>query len=304
MNQELSSKIRKLRMLDLEDALYTDLLDKVRELMLLASSVDQIQSASTVVCSLGKGERLYRAHFKHTDERDTLQNTPTYLNSILAPPPHLVTGYQRCNSPENPMFYAATCPERALREYRSSQGDILFLSEWEVTQDMTVTIVSAGVPESLTKSHELLFNFFADKFIQRVHETFSFEYKLTSAITQVLLEVQRQDDILTGICYPSVVSKKRGDNFALMPEFQKNLKPVKVDKIKVIEETSSEYGWATLESVTNFINQRVNWSSFEQKIFAPKNIPIIERSKDEISHYVKLTNGQILRSYITEQRHL
>ncbi|MEZ9395811.1 RES family NAD+ phosphorylase [Vibrio splendidus] len=301
MSKQLSTKIRKLRLLDLETVSYEELIGMVRELVCLASGVENIKSASTVVCSLRKGERLFRAHFKHTDERQTLSKTPTYLKSILAPPASLVEGYQRCNAPNKPMFYAATCPERALRECRVSKGDILFLSEWEVTADMTTTVVSAGVPDPLTSSHELLFNFFADKFIQRVHDTFSFEYKLTAAITQVLLEIKRKDEALTGICYPSVVSKKRGDNFAILPSFQALLKPVKVEKISIVEESPSEYGWVTLESVSSFVNQRINWRSFEQKIIAPSNIPIVEQSSDDIGHYVKLANGALYRSSIASE---
>lgn len=304
MSEQLSAKIRKLRFLDLEDISFDELLDMVCELVCQASGVTNIQSASTVVCNLRKGERLFRAHFKHTDASQTLSNTPTYLKSIWAPPQSLVKGYQRCNAPNSPMFYAATCPERALREYRVSKGDILFLSEWEVMEDMTMTIVSAGVPEPLNSTHELLFDFFADKFIQRIHETFSFEYKLTAAITQVLLEIKRKNEPLAGICYPSVVSKKRGDNFAILPSFQKLLKPVKVEKISVVEESPSEYGWAKLESVSSFVNERINWRSFEQRIIAPNNILIVERASDDVGNYIKLENGAVYRSFIADHHTL
>lgn len=305
MNKIINEKINKLRLLDLENVEYDFIVEKVSELVILASQAKALHEATTVACTLKKGERLFRAHFKHNkDDKLTREKTPTYVSSILAPQKKLVKGFQRCNPPQSPMFYASTCIERSLRECRANTGDFLFLSEWEVIEDLNITSVTTNIPDKLLHSHSILFNFFADKFIQRIHHTFSYEYKLTAAITQVLLGVKKKNSSLAGISYPSVVSKKRGENFALLPEFQSKLKLVKTQKVEIAKTTPLEYVWVEIESTTNFYNNRINWRTFEQSIIFPKNIPILEKGQDKVGHYIKLVDGQILRGSIQGIRKL
>jgi hypothetical protein len=302
--EQFQNRINELRTYDLEDANYSELLAQVRKLLSLASKVGSHKQLATAVCSLKKGERLYRAHFKHNDHNDTLDNTPTYIDSVLAPPAKFVKGFQRCNPPAKPMFYAATCPERSLRECRAETGDILFLSEWEVQEDLIMTVANPAISHQVSQEHSILFNFFADKFIQRVHDTFSFEYKLTSAITEVLIDINQKGSDISGICYPSVVSKKRGDNFALVPKAQNSLKLVKVEKIEILETTSTDYAWKSTEHTKNFTRNRINWGRFEQSVILPRNIPVLGESKDEIGWHLKLADGQIVRPAIFEERSL
>ncbi|MEZ9198024.1 RES family NAD+ phosphorylase [Shewanella sp. 10N.286.54.B9] len=241
--QRLLEKIQELRVLDLYNIKYCDLKNKVESIFLPALG------STTQSVLIKRGEIMYRVHtFK-----------PEVMNHLYAPPTEKVIGFQRCNYPGYPMWYVSTCLERSLRECRTKAGDIVFVSKWEVKEDFLISDISGDLTSNYSNEVAIVYGFFADKFIQRVESTFSYEYKMTAAISDVLLNSWKRTPPSWGIRFPSVQSVARGENLALLPESISMFDFKCVEAIEVVDETRSVYSYKIIESLNNLSDDKFLW---------------------------------------------
>src|SRR5690606_26047269 len=90
---------------------------------LLISTYRRITEGLQIVVGLaGGGELFYRVRVTN--------HKPQKISDLQAPPIQNVLGYQRCNPPGIPMFYAASRRIVALQETRVKKGQIVYLSQW------------------------------------------------------------------------------------------------------------------------------------------------------------------------------
>lgn len=155
---------------------------------------------------------------------------PSTWDDLGAPPAQFVTGFQRCNPPGVPMFYGASRRIIALKETRTKPGDVVYLSQWAPNTGYPVSSMFdsrehlRGISLS---SHSEYVTTYLDALITRpIHEVFSSQYKLTSAIAQELTTNFHPDghsgvgdDELSALIYPSIFDAERSFNMAMHSSF-------------------------------------------------------------------------------------
>lgn len=155
-------------------------------------------------------------------------NKPETVDELKAPPPECVIGYQRCNRPNNPMFYASSSPKVALSEVNPQVGQKIYLTQWKVRERFPVNHslnLRLYDPNTFISNGEEFFSkYFRKKFSERIEDSFSYKYKLTAGISNLLsanypkspnLDINK--DGLVGLVYPSIQDSTK-DNLALHPE--------------------------------------------------------------------------------------
>jgi len=161
-----------------------------------------------------KETRLYRGVI--------YRDKPTDVKFLRYPPKQLVVDFQRCNPPEQPMFYCSPDPAAIYYELGVRPGDIVYLSKWSVLEDFFVNRIAPLDAEGEDEDDlikEIIFTFFETKFSQPIHETYSSQYKITSAISEKISSGDLLGDhrILGGLTYPSVSHPNRSENLAIWP---------------------------------------------------------------------------------------
>jgi len=229
-----------------------------------ASIVDGIR---LVVGKTLSTETLFRARVERTQPF-------THVHELESPPAERVTGYQRCNGPGEPMFYASSKRMTALHEVRSQIGDIVYLSQWMVKEPIPVNRIFeadqlSDLPGGLTDYEESVFSHFDTLFTRRIHDTFSDDYKFTSAITDAITKnftphpsEDIREDRTVGIRYPSVVDIGGGYNTALDPAFiGARVNILHVMKLRVDAVAGNEMSCHVLDNAHTFTDGRINWTS-------------------------------------------
>jgi hypothetical protein len=151
------------------------------------------------------------------------------------PPSRLVTGYQRCNSPGNSVFYLSASPETAIFEVRPSVGDNVFLAIFRPICDLVANFnfekLSDCIDETDSAIEIAVKTFFDTLFTRRVHSTFSNDYVITAALSEIFLEKtakgitgcgEKVDSM--GLAYPSVVNISGEINFAFRSSMIENFR--------------------------------------------------------------------------------
>jgi len=157
-----------------------------------------------------KDSRLYRGVI--------YKEKPTKTNFLGYPPATLITDFQRCNSPGNSMFYCSVDPSAVYYELGVRPGDKVYVSKWSVLQDFFLNRIA---PRDEDETDDLVggvvLTFFETKFSQPIHETYSSQYKITSAISEKMTSGKLMDEhrILGGLTYPSVTHPNRSENVAI-----------------------------------------------------------------------------------------
>jgi hypothetical protein len=64
------------------------------------------------------------------------QQRPSKINQLSYPPVDRVTRLGRVNRIGKPVFYCSRAPEAVFYELRAKEGDLIALSEWEVTEPL------------------------------------------------------------------------------------------------------------------------------------------------------------------------
>lgn len=220
------------------------------------------------------------------------------VKELAAPPAALVTGFQRCNGPAEPIFYAASDRMTALKESRVAAGDTVYLSQWIARQKMPFNHVFApngaeDYVDQLTPTETTLYTFFDAHMTKQIGADFSDDYKLTAAIAKHLMsnftpgpEFDIRDDRSVGLRYSSVLSREAAFNVALKPEFAEE----RLELCHVLEARVTAIGdegepkLELLDNADDFTEGKIGWSS-DQKM-----IPLKIENKKKVPFVVK--NGR------------
>ncbi|WP_339540326.1 RES domain-containing protein [Pseudomonas sp. RA_5y_Pfl1_P24] len=259
---EAREQIRKLNRIDPRSASY----DSIR------STFNKITHGLNVVVGIaGGGEMFYRAR--------VASKKPVKITELHAPPAHLVRGYQRCNPPLTPMFYAASQRAGALLETRVSEGDTVYLSQWIARDRIPVNRIFDseenqavnGMPAAAFSgpNDDLLLAYLDTQFTRRIHASFADDYKFTAAIAQFLTcnfhkddEHTIRDDGHVALKYPSVLGLDTWHNTAMHAEFaSKRLELLHVMELKVLSVNDSSIRVDILDTATTFEAGVICWSS-------------------------------------------
>lgn len=159
--------IRELNGLNLAKIHFNDIKEKLNRLLLTEFRGDLIE------------EKVQFIRANKVEE-----GRPSNVARLSYPPRGLVTDYQRCNSPKQPVFYCAADPVTACSEVHAQVGDTIYLSKWRVVHPFFS--ITLNVDGSYGHAPDLVATFVEGKFLQEVHETFSYQYKMTAAISELL----------------------------------------------------------------------------------------------------------------------
>lgn len=170
------------------------------------------------------------------------KNKITKVSELLAPPRECVAGYQRCNGPSEPKFYAASRRVAALIECRVQEGNIVYLSQW-MPQNPILTNTSLNplhpAAEFYEPINDVAYTFLHGQFSRRIDPLFSDDYKITAAAATMLTpnfqtrDIDHKDD---GIAmeYPSVVDIEDSYNTVFSPKIAaRDLKLLHVMELRI-----------------------------------------------------------------------
>ena len=202
--------------LDLNTSILEEIKIRVREL---------IRGVVFVAPTIQPGTILYRARVFDTAK------PPELLSYIAAPPPAKITKCQRCNRAGQSMFYATSGKPAAIMECHGQPDQYIALSKWRITQPVKLSQVGytktalwrMGAkrqhpnwsPPKETEANKIVREFLASAFIVDVPEWREEWYKLTGAITEILIDNLE----IGGLIYPTIAMSARADNVALKPQF-------------------------------------------------------------------------------------
>jgi hypothetical protein len=193
---------------------------------------------------------------------------------LMAPPAELVTGFQRCNGPAEPIFYAASDRLTALKETRVEIGDTVYLSQWIAKQKMPFNHVFAPNAadeyfDKLSPAETTLYAFFGTHITKRIGADFADDYKLTAAIAKFLMnnftpsaDFDIRDDQSVGLRYSSVLRRETSFNVAIKPKFAEErlqLCHVMEGRVVAIGE-GGEPKLEVLDNADHFRDGKVVWS--------------------------------------------
>jgi RES domain-containing protein len=202
---------------------------------------------------------------------------PTTLTELMAPPPRFVLGYQRCNPPGLPMFYAASRRMTALLECDASRGDIIYLSQWAVANDAPMNAAIHPLMEhKLPQTPLQLYvqSYMETIFTRRVDKSFSDDYKLTAALSQHLttgflpdpLSGVREDRTV-GLRYPSIVDIENSYNTVFHDQFSKDrLRPLHVMEMRILNVEGKKISYDVLDNAIDFSNGEICWMNDPNKV--------------------------------------
>jgi RES domain. len=214
------------------------------------------------------------------------------VSEVFSPPSSAVINYQRCNSPGEPKFYAASTRMAAIKESRAEVGEIVYLGQWINHGSYPVNVVLTSqvtqhdfVYEEVEK---VLYPYFDALFTRRIHNTFSNDYKLTAALAQQLMTGVSTEikgvgkDGLVALKYPSVANLGSNvHNTVMHPEFasarMQLMHLIEAEVICVDERISLK----VMDTATNFRDGIINWTG------NPNNLPLM-RDKDGCTLFINL----------------
>lgn len=268
-DRELSSLERRqliwrLNRIDPTKGEYSTILDIIRK---MAGDLN-------ILVSTSKGQELfYRA-------RVAPKNRPELVSELHAPPAALVQGFQRCNPPGVPMFYAASRRVTALLECNVQPGQRVYLSEWIGQDEMPVNRLLD--PESDTDTYAFsetqggVRSYLDTIFTRRIHKAYSDDYKFTAAASQFLTtnfpqgKQNIREDGLVALKYPSVVDIERSYNTAMHASFaESRLQILHVMEIDVISRSGNSVEIKVIDNARAFTDGRIDWLGNKDAIPAP-----------------------------------
>jgi hypothetical protein len=211
---EAKKIISDLNLLSLKEADYDEIKSKIGSLLNAGARMEAI--------TFPTGTRIFRGV--------THKSKPTTSQLLGYPPADYVTNFQRCNAPLNPMFYCSTDPVVILYELRVKPGDIVYRSKWSVIKPFWMMKVFGAYEgykadpmiEEAFATSELVTSYFETIFSQLIHETFSYQYKTTAALSELLSkgDMPPEGDEIGAVLYPSMVHPTRAKTqcLAVRPE--------------------------------------------------------------------------------------
>lgn len=198
---------------------------------------------------------------------------PTSVDSLSYPPKNIVKNFQRCNRPENPMFYCSVDPSAALFELRVQPEDKVYLSKWSLKQDFWVNrlAVDDDLDEFSTPIRAIILTFFETRFSQPVHETYSSQHKVTAAITEHMATGNLVEGrLIGGLGYPSVAHPSRSENIVIRPEVVDScLKLDYVEEISILKVENNIISVSYTDFSSDFEGGNIHWSGSPKKWSLP-----------------------------------
>lgn len=245
--------ISELNRADLRRAPYPYLIEQIGKL---------ITGVPVTVESVLVGQQFYRG-VRYKDK-------PSQVSYLGHPPADLVVDFQRCNGPGKPMFYCSILPATVLAELDAQPGDKIYLSTWSVEREFFFFRIPPTANDEMTNDpcFASVSTFFETKFLQPVHETFSSQYKITSAIAEKFAggpivgdAASLRDRELGAIAYPSVAHVARAHNIAVRPEIvSKCLQLRSVKEIEVVSVDDQTFNVLERDSSSSFNGGEIAWS--------------------------------------------
>ncbi|QOJ23559.1 MAG: RES domain-containing protein [Gammaproteobacteria bacterium] len=257
---KLRQKIKQLNSIDLDKVDYKYLVS------LLWSASDGVQ----VPIQYKSIEIYFRARICNSKKIDK-------VSELGAPSADLITGYQRCNPPGIPMFYAASKRITALLECDVQEGDIVYLGQWINTAYVPINRIFSHSEMEMHNFSEidiLYHSFLETLFTRKIHKTFNVEYKLTAAATEALTTRYPKEETIKingkiknitidgtgGLYYPSVTNKSNSYNTVFHANFANaNLKLVHVTQLKITKKTDREYSIEIIDTTNETQDGNILW---------------------------------------------
>lgn len=235
-------------------------------------------------------------------------NRPALVSEVGAPPSNLVTGFQRCNSPGRPMFYVSSSRTGAMVESKVRKGDIFYLSQWMCKEEIPVCRIFHHDETENHASIDVLLSHIDTIFRKRVHETFSSDYMLTSAVSARLMSKVLSDFgdgervVYAGnaLRYPSVLDFGRTYNTCVESAVARQsfqiMHIMEVEALKM----SDEYVEIKITDTSDiFEDDKIIWSQ------NPTRLPDLESEESSRSYYfdgkswrIRLNSNEISQSYM------
>jgi hypothetical protein len=255
-NLEIRAKIRQLTRVDLSVAQYATLKSIFRSMM--EDILIQVKMTTG-------GDLFYRARANC--------NKPSVTDEMMAPPANLITQFQRCNGPGAPMFYSSSKRATAILELSVKPGDIVYLGQWIGRERIPISNLfyqnDADLSEySVSSKQDIIAPFFETIFTRRIDRTFSTDYKLTAALTEVLTSsflgknpFNIGDDGLVGLRYPSIAHMEGGYNTVFYPDFAgERLELLHMMELEIIDIKDYTVKSRILDTAFVFDNGNINWT--------------------------------------------
>lgn len=171
--------------------------------------------------------------------------------------------YNRCNSPNSTIFYAAFDENVALRETKPQKNDLIILSHWKnktqgsfisypisnatITNNIGNTKATNALEKSMENRHPLLkehskliLDFLASEFVKdkEVTSEKKYEYLFSAYFSEHILKENNPKDPTPNIdfiIYPSVAYKHFEDNICVPERTLHRLEPFYLQEFQVIE---------------------------------------------------------------------
>jgi len=261
-DDEIAAAISELNRLDCEHVEFDDIVEKVRFLF------DGLALEANVI---EPGTKLYRGR--------QMDSAPKHIRELYYPPPEYVNGFQRCNRPGKPLFYASGNMATLLSEIKTKVGSTVYISEWVTTAQLFCFYFPFRQPQKNITGARVQ-TFVENRFSQPIHETFSSQYKITAAISSLIVgedigfaDSAENGPKLGGLIYPSVAHPARSENVALVPQAADNsLKLLSVTSFKIVSVENHEYKFEELDFCSNFSYDIINWKGYPGS-WQIKNLP-------------------------------
>lgn len=200
----------------------------------------------------------------------------TNIKDLGAPPKELIQGFQRCNPPNTPMFYAASRKIAAILEINAEPGDIIYICEWIDKEKSLTNLIFSQQNKSpeleFSSSDRIVHKYLDEIFTKRIPDTLSNEYKKTAAIAQVLTKnFKNTDGRAIGLLHPSVVDTEKSYNIAFHAnEAFKLFQPINAIMAKVIDKNDQNISIEILDNAINFEDSKIHWNGSKEFIYTTK----------------------------------
>ena len=217
------------------------------------------------------------------------------------PPPERITERGRLNKLGQSIFYCSDREDTAVLEKRPTQGEILTILKCDLVDPNVQPFITevgiheypgrfnpkyGGTPpeqdlqlkeftrrEGIQQTNPLLREFLVNEFQKVVELGHDYEYKITIAIADILINEPELVDIsgnavpginIDGLSYPSIAAESKGVNVALKTEAADRLyKPVSCKVCRVEEVKDSTHyvlgGFTSSESIAE--DGTINWQA-------------------------------------------
>jgi RES domain len=218
------------------------------------------------------------AHEFYFRARVNPNKRPDNIKELMAPPPELVVGYQRCNGPADPMMYTASRTKTALLECGVKAGDVAYLSQWIAKSTIPTNMML--IPREIHNDEklksplqELIYSYVDTLFTRRIDKSFSDDYIFTAAISDMLCRnfesetiVAKGSDNSIAFRYPSIVDIENSYNTVFTDVFAKQwLELCHLMEVRVIHSSVNSFEIEVRDNATDFSSGQIHWTGDPSK---------------------------------------